>query len=88
MPQRRSVQVRLTLMVGTEAWIRVEHPNGWFKIPAWTASEQLLQGALEGWHHAPRKASAGEACVRVPLSEWLATTQAAAASRQLRPPLS
>lgn len=68
---RRRHQVVLQLMPGAEPWVRVEHCSGWFKVPLFTCLEEVLEGVERGWS-GNRGAPAGEATVRVPLSQWLA----------------
>jgi len=87
MPEKRRVQVALTLMPGAEAWIRVEHSKGWFKVPAFVPVEEVLRGALAGWQATPtRRFTTCEATVRVPLSVF-ARMAASEASRQPSEPV-
>jgi hypothetical protein len=69
--RRERVQVVLQLMPGAEAWVRVEHRTGAFSIPACASIQECLSLAGAGARDR-RKATTGEATVRVPLSVWRA----------------
>lgn len=70
MVAKRRVQVTLTLMIGSELWVRVEHAKGAFKVPGDTAATEIVRGALLEWDgtvHRPRRSNA---TVRIPLEEY------------------
>jgi hypothetical protein len=67
--QRKRHQVVLQLMPGAEAWLRVEHSRGWFRVPACISAEELLQLVADGVRNKPATTTR-EATVRVPLSLW------------------
>lgn len=69
--RRERVQVVLQLLPGAEAWVRIEHRTGAFSIPATASIQECLQLASDGAKDR-RKATTGEATVRVPLSVWRA----------------
>ena len=75
------MQVTLTLMPGSEPWVRVQHPKGWFKVPAFVPLAEVLTGALEGWSATTkRRVSLAGGTVRISAVE-LAALQLRATAR-------
>lgn len=69
-PRRPRIQVVLQVLPGAEPWVRVEHSEGWFKLPLFCAVEELYTGAAQRWQDRSRHHERAEAIVRVPLAVW------------------
>ena len=62
---KRRWQVQLTLMPGSETWVRVEHAWGHFKLPADAPIHEMLRGIDGRWNGAVDAAPAST-LMRVP----------------------
>jgi hypothetical protein len=68
---RTRVQVVIEILPGSELWLKVEHVDGWFRVPSWVEAGVIVEGALARWQTKAPKRRPGEASVAVPLSEFL-----------------
>jgi len=67
---RKRFVITLTVMAGSEVWVRVQHATGAFKVPADVSLLEVLQGVSDGWGGTRARVQQGERYIRVPASEW------------------